>query len=63
MDLKDYPNSAVDVMLSHRYSGMGPEAQNRPLTPTSRSEMDSRSSQSVVRPGASAMMFDRRYNY
>ena len=59
MRLDDYPSSAVDAMLEHRYGGLGEALSERPLTPESDSAKEWASGH--VKPGATAKMLETRY--
>ena len=63
MNLSDYPNGAVDAMLAHRYQGLPADVQDRPLTPTSSSEKETRARAQKLKAGASAAMLAQRYNF
>lgn len=56
----EYPSGAIDVMLEHRYAGLGADTM-RPLTPESSSAMEYGRSNSREIKGASSAMLEHRY--
>lgn len=61
MKLDDYPGTAIDTMLTHRYGGLEQELAARPLTPVSSSSKQYATK--PVKPGATAAMLEQRYNF